>query len=73
MIELTEHVWKHRFARRLLVFFLTGGVAEQDAQADADAHAQDEYIARGSGTPEQQADAVIAAIQAEQMMEVCAH
>jgi hypothetical protein len=65
MTELTERAWKHRFAERLSLFFVSRGVAPEDALEDAYAHADAEYAARESGTPVQYADANIAAIEAE--------
>ena len=66
MTELAEQVWKHRFAERLVLFFVSRGTAAESAREDAVAHAEDEYAARGSGTPEQHAETLIAAIESEQ-------
>jgi hypothetical protein len=66
MIKLAEDVWKRRFAERLLVFFVARGTTAENARQDAYAHAQDEYAARKSGTPEQHAERLIAAIEGEQ-------
>lgn len=65
MCELAEDVWKLRFAQRLQVFFVSRGASPQNALADAHAHAEGQYVARGNGTPEEHAEAEIAAIQAE--------
>lgn len=58
MAELSERIWKHRFAAELAKLFASQGLNGSAALEDAYAHADDHYPRRTFGWPEKEAEAV---------------
>ena len=62
MSELSERIWKHRFAARLAVLFKSLTVSENAALEDAYAHADDHYPDRSNTSPEKEAESIYASL-----------
>jgi hypothetical protein len=58
MGELSESVWKRRFAAILCARFVGNGIPTEAALEDAKAHADDQYPKRSDLVPEAEAELV---------------
>ena len=64
--EVSERVWKHRFAQALYEFFYMGGLERDAALEDAYAHADVQYLVRSLASPEDDARSALIWIRADQ-------